>query len=328
MQFVDEDDVTPGGVDQLLDHRLEPLLEFAAILGAGQQLADVERDDFLASQRIGDVAVDDPLRETFDDGRLADAGLADQHGIVLGATRQHLHHPANFLVAPDHGVELSGARRVGKVAGEAFQRLVLLFGGLVDDAMRPADFVERRTQFLRRQPFDLEQLAGGGALLFRERQQQVFGGDVRVAEFLGDAFAAREHLRQRAVERRRHIDAAPLAGKRPDLSLDPVGDARHRHAGLGQQRLDDAFVLCQQRREQVGVVDDGIPAGAGLLECRLHGFASLERETIRTQHVRTLQCGLRWRRTGPPPRGPGAPARRRPPGDWQGLYPLAPVDRP
>ena len=48
VQLVDEDDVAPRGVDQLLDHRLEPLLELAAVLGAGQQLADVERDDFLA----------------------------------------------------------------------------------------------------------------------------------------------------------------------------------------------------------------------------------------------------------------------------------------
>ena len=51
-------------------------------------------------------------RQTFDDRGLADAGLADQHGIVLGAAGQHLDGAADFLVAPDHGVELAVARRL------------------------------------------------------------------------------------------------------------------------------------------------------------------------------------------------------------------------
>ena len=49
VQFVDEDDVASLGLGQLLDHRLEPLLELAAVLGAGQELADVERDDLACS---------------------------------------------------------------------------------------------------------------------------------------------------------------------------------------------------------------------------------------------------------------------------------------
>jgi hypothetical protein len=36
------------------------------------------------------------LGQTFDDGGLADAGFADEHGIIFGATRQHLHDPFSF----------------------------------------------------------------------------------------------------------------------------------------------------------------------------------------------------------------------------------------
>ena len=38
----------------------------------------------------GTVAVDDALGEALDDGRLADAGLAEEHRVVLGAAREDL----------------------------------------------------------------------------------------------------------------------------------------------------------------------------------------------------------------------------------------------
>src|SRR3546814_17382845 len=46
---------------ELVDDGLQPLLEIAAIAGAGQQRAHVERVDPGIGQHVGDVAVDDPL---------------------------------------------------------------------------------------------------------------------------------------------------------------------------------------------------------------------------------------------------------------------------
>ena len=62
-------------------------------------------------ERIGHLAVDDALRQAFDDRRLADARLADQHRVVLGAPLQHLDGAADLVVAADHRVELALARR-------------------------------------------------------------------------------------------------------------------------------------------------------------------------------------------------------------------------
>src|SRR5216683_697731 len=45
------------------------------------------------------IAANDPRRQSFDDGGLADAGFADQDRVVLGAARQHLDDAANLLVA-------------------------------------------------------------------------------------------------------------------------------------------------------------------------------------------------------------------------------------
>ena len=80
----------PVGVLDLLEDGLEALLELAAELGAGDERAQVERDDPLVLEALGHVAADDPLGEALDDGGLADAGLADQHRVVLGAPAEHL----------------------------------------------------------------------------------------------------------------------------------------------------------------------------------------------------------------------------------------------
>src|SRR4051794_27552073 len=107
VQLVHEEDDLALGVGDLLQDRLQALLELAAVLGAGQQGADVERDDLAVAQGLRDVAGDDPLGEALDDRGLADAGLADQHGIVLGAAGEDLDDAADLVVAADDRVELA-----------------------------------------------------------------------------------------------------------------------------------------------------------------------------------------------------------------------------
>ncbi len=107
VQLVDEeDDLALGGGD-LLEHRLEPLLELAAVLRARDERTDVERPDALALEPRRHVAGHDPLGEPLGDRGLADARLADQHRVVLRAPREHLDRPADLLVASDHRVELA-----------------------------------------------------------------------------------------------------------------------------------------------------------------------------------------------------------------------------
>ena len=96
VQLVDERDDAALGLVDLLEHGLQPLLELAAVHRAGDEGGDVERDELLVLQRLGDVARDDALREPLDDGGLADAGLADEHGVVLGAAGEHLADAADL----------------------------------------------------------------------------------------------------------------------------------------------------------------------------------------------------------------------------------------
>ena len=136
------------GRGDLVQHGLQPLLELAAIFRARDQRAHVERQQLLVLQALGHVAVDDAQRQALDDGGLADAGLADQHGIVLGAAGQHLDGAADFLVAADDGIELAVARGLGQVAGIALQRVIAVLGrGAVGGAALAQGLRSRRSDF-------------------------------------------------------------------------------------------------------------------------------------------------------------------------------------
>ena len=97
-----------GIVGQLLQHRLQPLLEIAAVLGAGEQRAHVERIDLVVLQQLGHVALVDAAREALGDRGLADAGLADQQRIVLAPAAQHLDDALELVLAADQRIDLAG----------------------------------------------------------------------------------------------------------------------------------------------------------------------------------------------------------------------------
>ena len=116
---------------------------------AGDHRTEVERDDGLVAQALRHVAGHDALGQALDDRGLADAGLADQHRVVLGATAQHLHDATNLVVAPDDWVELAFAGALGQVGGVLLQRLVAALGVGAGDAGAAADLDERLAQRLR-----------------------------------------------------------------------------------------------------------------------------------------------------------------------------------
>ena len=133
----------PAADGDLGQHGLQPLLELAAIFRAGDQRAHVERHQLLVLQRLRHVAIDDAQRQPFGDRRLADAGLADQHRIVLGAPRQHLDGAADFVVAADDRIELAGAGVGRQVARVFLQRVIALLGARRIGGAALADIVDR-----------------------------------------------------------------------------------------------------------------------------------------------------------------------------------------
>ena len=121
VQFVDEENHVLGAAD-FVHHRLDALLELAAIFGAGDHHRQIEHDDAAVVQNLRHGAGDDHLGEAFDDGGLADAGFAEQYGVVLLPAAEDLDDALDFVLTADDRIELAFAGQFGQIAAEAVQR--------------------------------------------------------------------------------------------------------------------------------------------------------------------------------------------------------------
>src|SRR5450759_3271661 len=117
VDLIDEQDDVAAGPD-LLQDLLQPFLEVTAVARTRNKGTEIQRVDLLVLERLGHLALDDVLGQALDDGGLADAGLADQDRVVLGAPGQHLHDPFDLRAATDDRVELALAGILGEVASE------------------------------------------------------------------------------------------------------------------------------------------------------------------------------------------------------------------
>ena len=196
VQLVDEQDDAPALGLHLREHGLEALLELAAVFGAGDQRAHVERQEPLVLEALRHVALDDALRQPLGNGGLADAGLADQHGIVLGSPRQHLDGAADLLVAADDRVDLALGCRGGEVARVALQSVVALLGRCAVGGAALAQVVDGAVERGGVDAGLVERPAGLGGGLHAEREQQPLDGDELVTGLVGDLLGRVEGPRQ------------------------------------------------------------------------------------------------------------------------------------
>ncbi len=193
VDLVDEEDRGRVGL-QLLEHRLQALLEVAAVLGAGQQRAHVERIDARLLEDLRHIALDDAPRQAFGDGGLAHAGLADQQRVVLAAAAQHLDHALDLGLATDQRIDLAVLRErvqvlrvllergrlllaVGVLRLLARRGLGLVFGltGLRDPVRDEIDDVEPGHALL------VQVVHGVRVLLAEDGDQHVGAGDFLLA---------------------------------------------------------------------------------------------------------------------------------------------------
>ena len=240
MQLVDEQDDAAVAVLHFAQHGLQAVLELAAVLRTGQHAGDVERDDVAVLKAGGHVAADDALRQPFHDGRLAGAGLADEHGVVLRAPAEHLHGAADFLGTADDRVELALASCLGEVRTILVQRIELHFGVLVGDAFVAAELVVGFLDGLLGDA-DRVQHAARIALVAREGDEQVLGRGVAVAHLVGDLLGPVDGLDQ------------------------VVARSRDRHAAAHLRLLVDDRLHVQLERHRVGpdALQDGLQVVVG-----------------------------------------------------------------
>jgi hypothetical protein len=139
VELVDEQDDLALGVLDFLEDGLQALLEFTAVLRAGDDGPQVKGYDPLVLEGLRHVAANDSLSEALGDGRLADARLADQHRVVLRPARQDLHDPADLFIPPDDRVELACPCFRSEVPAVFLEGLVGALGRGRGDALAAAD---------------------------------------------------------------------------------------------------------------------------------------------------------------------------------------------
>ena len=275
VELVDEGDDLALGVGDLLQHRLEPLLELAAVLRAGEHRRDVERDQPLALESFRHVAVGDARSEPLDDRRLADAGLADQHRVVLRAARQHLDAAPDLLVASDDRVDLAVGGTGGEVLAVLLERGELVLRALVGDAVRAAHVLEHLQQFL-----------GADVEPSVHREQQVLDRQEVVAQVLAVRLGVGDDVGELLAHPR--FAAAVGLGQLLHRFVDPVADHQRCLAELGEHRGHDRAVLAHHGAEHVIGRELGVGEFLGLIDRGRERLLRLQRPLLRINgHVGT-----------------------------------------
>ena len=250
VQLVDEQDDVAVRLLHLVDDGLEPLLELAPELGAGDDGRHIEREHALAAERLRHVVGDDALREPLGDRRLADARASDEDGVVLGAAGERLHHAANLVVAAYHGVELAVAGELCEVDRVAFEGLVPALGARVGDAAPSPDALHRLVGALAVDAVRQHDMRGGPALVGERGDEQVLGGDVLVAEAVRLLPGGAEHI----VYAGGRVHLVRVVGERrrvAERDLDLAADGLDGRAEVAQHLRGDAALVLEEREHDV-----------------------------------------------------------------------------
>ena len=118
--------IAPGLLLQFRDHALEALLEIAAVLGAGDERAHVQRVDGAVGQHLRHLVLDDQQRQAFGHGGLADAGFADEQRVVLAAPAEDLDGALDLVLAADQRIDAPFPRQLVEVGGVHLERAAAL----------------------------------------------------------------------------------------------------------------------------------------------------------------------------------------------------------
>ncbi len=124
MDFVDEQHRARLSF-QFGDDGLQPLLEIAAVAGAGQQRAHVEGENRALGEHLRHVALHDAFRQALGNGGFANAGIAHVERVVLGAPAEDLDRALHLGVAADERVDLAGHRLLVEVHAIGAQRILV-----------------------------------------------------------------------------------------------------------------------------------------------------------------------------------------------------------
>ena len=252
VHLVDEQDDLAFRALHLVEHGLEPFLELAAILRARDQAAHVERHQAAVLEAVGHVAIGDAQRKALRNRGLADARFADQRRVVLGPSREDLDRAADFLVAPDHRVQLALACRFREVAGILLHRVIGVLGPGAVRRAATAKGRDRCFQRLRRHVRGLERLPRRRRGGERQRDEHPLDRHIGIAALRRDLLGGIEYAHGIVVEAGRLLRPAARNGRDLGERLVHFGKRdRSRATRALDQPGCHALAVFQQSLEQM-----------------------------------------------------------------------------
>ena len=254
VQLVDEEDDLALRRLHLVQDRFQTLFKLAPELRPRDQRAHIQREQHPVAQVLGYVAFRDTDRQPLRDRGLADAGFADQAGIVLGFPRQDPDHVPDLVVPPDHGIELLALRLFGQIRAVLFQYVVGRLGIVARHLTVAPHLFQRREDRVAGHAVLCEDGGERRVGFVDQREQQMFDRDKLVAHLLRDLLGFREG----EIDVARHVD--PVVAARFHLGQPPERDIQRpgEQIGFDPRRLeqpgDQPVSLGNQRPHQVDLL--------------------------------------------------------------------------
>ncbi len=116
-KFVDEqDDIVR--LNDLLHDDLEPFFELAAVFRPRDQRSQIKGDHAPVHDVLGNIAVNDPLRESLDDRGFSDARFTDDDGIVFRPAGEDLQNAIDFVFPADDRIQFAALCQLREVPAE------------------------------------------------------------------------------------------------------------------------------------------------------------------------------------------------------------------
>ena len=253
---------------------LSRILELAAIFRARDERANIKGNQLAVLEAFGYIARDDALGEPFGDGCLADAGLSDQDRVVLASARQDLDDAAYFLVATDHGIQLSATGNFREIPAVFFEGLVFGLGVGIRHSCRTAHRLQGLENLFACRSFGAQDIAGLVSGVLRQGEEDMLGGDVLVLE----GFGLDEGIIESGCGARCELKLALAA--HTGQCIQGVSHALANERNRGAQFLEDGrsppALLFDERREQVNGLDAIMTPFRSYFLASLDGFLALE----------------------------------------------------
>ena len=118
----DQNDV--AALLDLADQALHAAFKLPAELGAGHQRGEVKQEYLLVPELIGDIPRRDPLGKSLGNGGLANAGFADETGIVLLTAVENLDDTLGLHIPADDLIQLALPGAAGQIHTIAVQEFM------------------------------------------------------------------------------------------------------------------------------------------------------------------------------------------------------------